>query len=295
VAAAEHVKLFNSRELQRIARLTWQDRAADNAVGLQPKPDCAPMTLPADQVRHWIASFVDRTGAQLRAELDVLVGQVQDAALTAEQTVRSAAAGSAEPETLAEAVAAARTEERQPDLATAASVLEGMTALDSAHSLSGIMDTLVDQAAVHAGRVLLVIRRQEALTGWRWRGYTPDPRDASMLAIPLADPGLVARAATTGATETGSGPAAGDPAVGSNAENRAAIAIPLCVDGAVVAVLYADENGDAEHVVPSSWPQVVEVLARHAARCLESLTARRLPVLVRALAERDPVLPGVRA
>ena len=257
------------------------------------------MTLPPDQVQEWIASFVDRTGAQLRAELDVLVSQVHEAALTAGQPARETPAGApqpAEPKALAAAVAVARIEGRQADLATAAGVLEAMTALDSAHSLSGIMNTLVDRAAFHAGRVLLVIRRPQALTGYRWHGYTPDPRDASMLEIPLGDPGLAARAARTGMTETGSGPAAGDPAEGSSAENRAAVAIPLYVDGAVVAVLYAEEDGDADHVVPSPWPEVVEVLARHAARCLESLTARRLPGLVRALAEGDPaVVPGAPA
>jgi hypothetical protein len=29
------------------------------------------------------------------------------------------------------------------------------------------------------------------------------------------------------------------------------------------------------------WPEVVGVLARHGARCLESMTARRLPELLR--------------
>ena len=59
-----------------------------------------------------------------------------------------------------------------------------MTALDSAGSLSDILDVLVDRAALHAGRVLLVVNRPDALTGWRWHGYTPDPRDASMPEIP---------------------------------------------------------------------------------------------------------------
>ena len=67
----------------------------------------------------------------------------------------------------------------------------------------------------------------------------PDAMPA-MLEIPPDDPGLMARAARTGATETGSGPAAGQPGDGSDAEGRAAIAVPLRVDGHVVAVLYAD-------------------------------------------------------
>ena len=131
------------------------------------------------------------------------------------------------------------------------------------------------------------------MTGWRWRGYTADPAGATMLEIATGDPGLVARAARTGATETGSGPPTGEAGESSDAENRAAVAIPLPVDGRIVAVLYADENGrQADHIVSSTWREVVEVLARHGARCLESMTARRLPELVRALAERRPAPTG---
>ena len=62
---------------------------------------------------------------------------------------------------------------------------------------------------------------------------------------------------------------------------RAAVAVPLLVAGRVVAVLYVDEErGSGEHVVPSAWPEVIEVLARHAARCLEIMTVQRLPALV---------------
>ena len=68
--------------------------------------------------------------------------------------------------------------------------------------------------------------------------------------------------------------------------------MPLRVDGDVVAVLYADEDAaDVDEVVPSPWTEVIEVLVRHAARCLESMTARRVPELVRRLAER-PALSG---
>ena len=252
------------------------------------------MTPSDARVHDWIASLVDRTAAQLRTELDVLVRQAQKAApprevINADANLDEATIDSNE---LSAAVAAVRIEGRQADLARAARVLDGVAALDSAGSLSDILDVLVDRAALHAGRVLLVVNQPDALTGWRWHGYTPDPRDASMLEIPADDPGLVARAARSGATETGSGPAAGQPGEGSNAENRNAIAVPLRVDGDVVAVLYADEDAaDVDEVVPSPWTEVVEVLVRHAARCLESMTARRVPELVRRLAER-PALSG---
>jgi hypothetical protein len=246
------------------------------------------MTLPRDQVHSWIASVVDRSGGQLRAELEALVDQVQqamDAHEAGRQRVTSAAGAPVpEPETLAAAIAAARIEEREADLATASAVLDAMTALDSANSLSDILDVLVDRAALRTGRVLLVIRRAGALTGWRSQGYAHDPRDAATLEIPLDDQGLVARAARTGATQTGRGPAAAGPGDELDAGSHAAMAVPLSVDGRVVAVLYAeDDGGRTDRAVPSPWPEVVEVLARHAARCLESMTARRVPELVRTL------------
>ena len=42
----------------------------------------------------------------------------------------------------------------------------------------------------------------------------------------------------------------------------------------MVAVLYADDDGVQGREVPSAWPERVELLARHAGRCLEALTAR---------------------
>jgi hypothetical protein len=253
------------------------------------------MTPPTDQIDRWIASLLDRTGGQLRAELDVLVDQVRDAA-RAEQGVSARSPGIQQTspahgdESLAADAPAARTGQRQAEVALASAVVEAMTALDSAGSLSDILDVLVDRAAEHTGRVLLVVRRADALTGWRWRGYTPDPHDARMLEIRLDDQGLVARAAKTGRMATGTGPAAGDDGDGAYPENRAAIAAPLLVDGRVVAVVYADQDrGDNDDVVRGPWPEVIEVLARHAARCLESMTARRLPQLVRALAAGEGV------
>jgi hypothetical protein len=55
------------------------------------------------------------------------------------------------------------------------------------------------------------------------------------------------------------------------------LAVPVIVGGRVVAVVYADGVTDdsREQTIPSSWPEVIEILARHAARCLESLTVQK--------------------
>jgi len=56
---------------------------------------------------------------------------------------------------------------------------------------------------------------------------------------------------------------------------RLGLAVPVIVGGRVVAVLHADDGGNGDTAVPSNWPELVEVLARHAGRCLEVLTLSR--------------------
>jgi hypothetical protein len=58
-------------------------------------------------------------------------------------------------------------------------------------------------------------------------------------------------------------------------EGRGAIAVPLHVGGRTVAVIYGDDVDGAEKRVPAGWPETLELLARHAARCLEVITASR--------------------
>jgi hypothetical protein len=56
--------------------------------------------------------------------------------------------------------------------------------------------------------------------------------------------------------------------------SRAGLALPIQVGGQTVAVLYADD-GEAEHQTPASWPEAIELLARHAATRMEALIALR--------------------
>ena len=53
-------------------------------------------------------------------------------------------------------------------------------------------------------------------------------------------------------------------------------AAPVVVGGRVVALVYADNRGADQHApLRSGWFDVIEILARHAARCLEALTVQR--------------------
>jgi hypothetical protein len=78
---------------------------------------------------------------------------------------------------------------------------------------------------------------------------------------------------TTRDTQT----AAQGPAFTHLPADRMGLAVPVIVGGRVVAVVYADgvTQDGREQLVPSSWPEVIEILARHAARCLEALTVQK--------------------
>ena len=62
-------------------------------------------------------------------------------------------------------------------------------------------------------------------------------------------------------------------------EQSRALAVPLVMAGQVFAVLYVDE-GNNEPAVSDTWPAAIEVLARHAARALEAITASKLAQVV---------------
>jgi hypothetical protein len=248
------------------------------------------MTLSDAQVHDWIASLVDRTADQLRVELALLLRRVQDSARAADVVhVGGSLSPAVDSHGPATSASAAHNSERQAASILAADLLDAMRALDEAVSLSEILDVLVDRSALHAGRVLLVVERGDRLVGWRWHGYSAASTDATSVEIAPGDEGLIMRAARSGSMECGRDAAAGQSGDASGADGRAAVAMPLRVEGQVVAVLYADaQPADAAtpaDPVRSPWPAVVGVLARHAARCVESMTARRLPELLRMPSE----------
>ena len=143
------------------------------------------MTLSDDQVHDWIASLVDRTAAQLRAELDVLVRQAQEAAPPRE--VVDADADLDAGDNRFERARLRRwppsgLKSDRPIWRRAARVLDG----DGGARLGRIALGHSRCARRPRGRCTPAGScsssiEPDALTGWRWHGYTPDPRDASML------------------------------------------------------------------------------------------------------------------
>ena len=75
--------------------------------------------------------------------------------------------------------------------------------------------------------------------------------------------------------------------------DRVGLAIPIAVGGQVVAILYADDAGRQAPVVPSAWPEIAELLARHAGRCLEVVTAAHAAALAGRVID-EPASDGSR-
>jgi hypothetical protein len=192
--------------------------------------------------------------------------------MLAETQVRAA-------EDLKAAVADARVKQREIEMAGVTRLLEGVRGLDGATTLSEVLDALAVAAARESARAAVVVVRGERISGWKMSGFGPRDGQPKSIDLPLAESGVIslaasaARAVTTRDSQT----AAIGPGFDQLPADRMGLAVPVIVGGRVVAVVYADAVAVAaqEQLVPSSWPELIEVLARHAGRCLEALTVQR--------------------
>ncbi len=233
---------------------------------------------------------------EVRAALESEAAQRVDAALEEER--QSGAVALADAAGLADeheraAVAAARVTEREDALAGISRLLDSVRRLDDAASLSDLLNVLTDAAAQEAPRVAVLIVKADRVHGWNVRGFGAQDDQPKAVDLALADAGVVGQAVGTArpATTRDGEMAAAGPGFAPIPPDRMGLAVPLLVGGRVVAVLYADSVGPEGHepTVPNGWPELVEVLARHAARCLESLTVQRAskPPAARAAAPSD--------
>lgn len=182
---------------------------------------------------------------------------------------------------LESAVAAARVKEREIEMAGVSRLLESVRGLDGATSLSEVLDALALAAGREAARAAVVVLRNDRIQGWRMSGFGPRDSQPKSIDLELAESGVIglavgaARAVTTRDSQTSST----GPGFETLPEDRMGLAVPVIVGGRVVAVVYADAvRGDGhEKLVPSSWPELIEVLARHAGRCLEALATQKTP------------------
>lgn len=177
------------------------------------------------------------------------------------------------------AVAQARVKEREIEMAGVTRLLDSVRGLDGATTLSEVLDALAQAAAREAARAAVVVLRGERINGWRLTGFGPRDAQPKLIDLPLAECGVIGHAVATAraVTTRDSQSASVGPGFEKIPPDRMGLAVPVVVGGRVVAVVYADAVSldGHERPVPSSWPELIEVLARHAGRCLEALTVQK--------------------
>jgi hypothetical protein len=157
---------------------------------------------------------------------------------------------------------------------------DGIRSMDRASTLGGVLDAMLSAAALEAARAGVFLIRGERFHSWRFLGFDAALDASQSIELDGAEAGVIAEAARTGVTVSATCEEAPSlPAFARAQSDRDCIAVPLAMGGQVIAVLYAEEI---------SWSrEVLDVLASHAARCLESLTAVQA---ARTLTEQ-PALP----
>lgn len=194
-----------------------------------------------------------------------------------------------------------RAEARGNERAAGERLVEAVRAIDRACSLSEILDTLASRAGREAARVGVLLVRGGQLRAWRFIGFDAALDDASTFELPLDECGIIAEAVRTGeAAFADSGHGATVPSFAKVPPGCGMLAVPIPMSGQVVAVLYADQAADeaAHNGHPESlvvWPAILEVLARHATRCLEATTAFRAAQLFTGRPETSAALSAPAA
>ena len=177
------------------------------------------------------------------------------------------------------------------DPSTDVQLLAAIRDLDAAVSLTGVLDVLVRRAANEASRAAVLIVRGRELQGWRFSGF-PTLGEQPGVRVPIAQSGLIAEALRSRTIVTGkSGLTLSAPSFAELAPATEMFAIALTVEGQAVAVLYADAMGDEPGRAGLLHPPMLETMARHAARCLEAVTARAMAKLLTSQVADAPAMP----
>lgn len=275
-AAAEREEAIRAAKIQIFeeAEQAAQTRVADAEARVRAQME--------EKIVQALADDRERAAREIRKQLEGEVDKkMHDALEVAENRMRAALAdGEAKAaDDLKAAVAAARVKEREIEMAGVSRLLESVRGLDGATSLSEVLDALALAAAREAARAAVVVLRNDRIQGWRMSGFGARDSQPKSIDLALSESGVIglavgaARAVTTKDSQS----AGIGPGFETLPQDRMGLAVPVIVGGRVVAIVYADAvtiDGHERHV-PSSWPELIEVLARHAGRCLEALTTQK--------------------
>lgn len=215
--------------------------------------------------------------AQVRQDADAALAEAERALTEAMhqaqlQNEQSRAAALLESSAAARADAAARLQ----------ALAQACSTMDEAHTLSEVLDALSSGLASLAPRTAVLVFQHDRGRIWRRHGFAaeeaaaatelrlPDHADLAAI-IESAAPALVEAHDATGHVL----------GLADLAPGRQGFAVPVAIGGQSAALVYADGGDDHAELGPG-WTDAVEVVARHAARCLETLTAMRAAGYARA-------------
>lgn len=301
-------------EAQATARLVDLTREQDTALSERIAGETARLRAEFDeQLRLAQAGFDEALGAaraeteRVAADATARVQAERDQATAAARAESEARIAALVTETSAADTARIdeRAGEREQHLASVERLLRAMERIDEATSLRTTLDALGEAVAAEAPRSLMCVVRGDTLRGWCASGIAGAPDDVKAVAVGREAAGPLGRAIAIGTpvevhADTMSHETNAVIGFLDLPADRAGLAVPVVVDGTAVAVVYVDDGGPADREVPASWPEAVQVLARYAARCLESLTARRaagartpapIPFTARAVEPAPPAPP----
>jgi chemotaxis protein histidine kinase CheA len=278
--------LASTREEMRLALANAENRAAIDVRKLveaeaeQKLQDVLASTR--EEMRLALANAENRAAIDVRKLVEAEAEQkLQDVLASTREEMRLALenAENRASQEVRDSVTAARVRERENEMAGVSRLLESIRGLDGAASLSEVLDALAQAAGREASRAAVLVLRNDRLLGWKLTGFGPRDTQPKLIDLSLAEAGVAglavgsARPVTTRETQS----ATEGTGFAHLPEDRMGLAVPVIVGGRVVAVVYADNvtNDGREQVVPSSWPEVIEILARHAARCLEAVTVQK--------------------
>lgn len=177
-------------------------------------------------------------------------------------------------------------------LAQADRLAAGLRALDDAASLGGVLEGLAGLARRESDRAAVFLVRGDRLRGWRAVGFETAE---GILDVDLeaSQSGVAGEAVKSGSRlEHRNGAGSPLPVFSAGLSPRRAVAAPVEVGGAIVAVLYA-EAAEPDTTSEPRWPAMLEVMARHAGRVLEAMTVRQAAALwAPRSAAASPPRPG---
>lgn len=174
----------------------------------------------------------------------------------------------------------ATTEAAARELASTERLVDAIRQIETGRTVPEVLEILLKCATHEAARAAILIVRGNELQGWKFIGFGARTDNPTEFRQAILGAGVVEEAIRTGAAASTHGPVRiPAPAFAELPLGRRALSVPIIIQGRVVAALYADQGSQAR--VPDhpcegvAWPAALEVMTRHASRCLEASGAMR--------------------